>query len=460
MISRALKITLKIALKIALPLLLALLRTSTAQQLVKIGQCKTGTSICQAVFLQGNYAYATDRSSSLAMVNISNPENPWVEGSIGRPWISPLSSFVLDTIAYDVGDGINLECISVASPSSPRFLGYLTLPRGSYLDYDGIYVKGNIAYFCGGDANRLYLVNVSNPHVPALLDSFVTTGWSIDLDMKDSLLFITGFNPNPYYDFLTILNINNPHQIGEIGSCSVFPWIMDVVVSGNYAYTANWATGDTNTGVMNVVDVSNPRSPTVIAHPDSLVGAANAVYWDSNYVYVATRNYLYSDTTDTVVGGVRVVDVHNPLQPRVVAGYDLHYPHDGLDVKAKFPYVYVAGRDSFFVFQFFPSGVNREEASNPASPETFLLYQNTPNPFRDATETTYWLPSQSEVRLVIYNAEGQIVKESYRGKQKAGQHVSKWDGRSDQGRKVGPGVYFYRIKAGSWTRTRKMVVVR
>jgi flagellar hook assembly protein FlgD len=53
-----------------------------------------------------------------------------------------------------------------------------------------------------------------------------------------------------------------------------------------------------------------------------------------------------------------------------------------------------------------------------------------------------------------------VVKEFNQGKQKAGYYSLTWDGRNNQGHKVGPGVYFYRLQAGSWVKTRKMVVIR
>jgi hypothetical protein len=193
---------------------------------------------------------------------------------------------------------------------------------------------------------------------------------------------------------------------------------LDVTVAGNYAYTANWATGDTGTGVVNVVDISNPRSPAVVARIDTLVGAANAVFCDSNYLYVAMSNYMASDS---VVGGVRVVDVHDPTHPKVVAGYDLHWPHNGFDVKARFPYVYVAGRDSFFVFRFTPSGV---EASPPHA-SRLTPYVISPNPFFSFAS----VPGHSSVRFSLYDISGRKVG------------VFKGD-RIGEG--LSPGVYFLR----------------
>jgi len=66
----------------------------------------------------------------------------------------------------------------------------------------------------------------------------------------------------------------------------------------------------------------------------------------------------------------------------------------------------------------------------------------------------------SRVNMTFYNVAGQVVKEFNQGKQKAGYYSITWDGRSNRGHKVGAGIYFYRLEAGSWVKTRKMVVIR
>lgn len=439
---------------------LALSGAGVAQRLEKVGQCKTGNGICQAVFLRGDFAYVCEQASLLALVNVSNPASPWVEGSIGRPLVSPLSSYVKDTVAYLSIAGLYFSAISVATPSSPYELGWCQIPHGVTYEQDGIYVKDSIAYVCR-DRNGLILINVANPRAPALFDSVQTHGWAYDLDFKDTLAYVTGYNPNAFYDSLLILNTANPRLIQEIGSCSVFPWIMDVVVSGNYAYTANWTLGGSsgaNMGVMNIVDVSDPQNPTVVARIDSLVGAANAVYWDSNYVYVATRNYRAVDSTD-VPGGVRVVDVHDPTRPKVVAGYDLLWPHDGFDVKAKFPYVYVAGRDSFFVLRFTPSGVEGQKGTLARILPEVELLQNAPNPVRERTEIEYHLGAPGKVQMTLYDVSGRWVRDLMQGVMSPGEYRVSWDRRDGSGRRVSSGIYLCQLVANEQSAVKKIIVI-
>jgi hypothetical protein len=93
-------------------------------------------------------------------------------------------------------------------------------------------------------------------------------------------------------------------------------------------------------------------------------------------------------------------------------------------------------------------------------PKVTYLSQSYPNPATGKAMIEYGLAKESEVRLVIYNVAGQVVREYNQGKQKAWYYSITWDGRSNRGHKVGAGVYFYRLEAGSWVKTRKMVVIR
>jgi len=93
-------------------------------------------------------------------------------------------------------------------------------------------------------------------------------------------------------------------------------------------------------------------------------------------------------------------------------------------------------------------------------PLVYDLGPAIPNPSKGQTTFRYALPKESRVNFTIYNVTGQVVKEFNQGKQKAGYYSNQWDGRSNLGHRVGAGVYFYRLTAGSWVKTRKMIVIR
>ena len=101
-------------------------------------------------------------------------------------------------------------------------------------------------------------------------------------------------------------------------------------------------------------------------------------------------------------------------------------------------------------------------AAQPMPSETVLM-SNFPNPFNPETWIPYQLAKPSEVTLTIYDMRGVVVRELKLGHQAAGVYSSRsraihWDGRNSIGEKVATGVYFYTLKAGDFTATRKMLI--
>jgi hypothetical protein len=88
-------------------------------------------------------------------------------------------------------------------------------------------------------------------------------------------------------------------------------------------------------------------------------------------------------------------------------------------------------------------------------PFQFALMQNYPNPFNPSTTITYELPQRSHVALTVFNMLGQQVATLLQGEQEAGFHESVFDGSG-----LASGVYLYRLTAGGYVGTRKLVLVR
>ncbi len=93
-------------------------------------------------------------------------------------------------------------------------------------------------------------------------------------------------------------------------------------------------------------------------------------------------------------------------------------------------------------------------------PERYNLEQNIPNPFNPSTAIGYQLPEAGRVRLAIYNLLGQKVRVLVNEQRNAGVFSATWDGTDALGRRVASGIYLYRIQAGSFSATRRMLLLK
>jgi hypothetical protein len=88
-------------------------------------------------------------------------------------------------------------------------------------------------------------------------------------------------------------------------------------------------------------------------------------------------------------------------------------------------------------------------------PTGFALAQCYPNPFNPSTTLKYALPVRSQITLRVFNTLGQEIATLVNEIQEAGYHSAEWNAGG-----VASGVYFYRLQAGDFVQTRKMVVLR
>ena len=93
-------------------------------------------------------------------------------------------------------------------------------------------------------------------------------------------------------------------------------------------------------------------------------------------------------------------------------------------------------------------------------PNDYALDQNYPNPFNPTTVVAFSLPEAQSVKLDIFNVNGQLVNTLFDDRLEAGHHQVEWDSRNKSGNPVASGIYFYRVKAGDYTNTKKMVLIR
>lgn len=109
-----------------------------------------------------------------------------------------------------------------------------------------------------------------------------------------------------------------------------------------------------------------------------------------------------------------------------------------------------------YTFTTTPAGID----DNSENPLKHVLYQNTPNPFNSKTAISYYVTANDRVILKIYDIAGRMIRTLVDNTQNPGYYSVNWNGKDDSGKNLASGVYFYRMTAGGFRSSKKMILVR
>ena len=163
-----------------------------------------------------------------------------------------------------------------------------------------------------------------------------------------------------------------------------------------------------------------------------------------------TYSVLYKGELDLVSQGFAIPSPAAPsAQPMVLSNYP--------------PFQQLPPDVQEYLLRQFGESVSTSEATDWQIPETTSLLPNYPNPFNPETWLPYQLSEPADVTLTIYDIQGRVVRDLDLGHQRAGMYHSRsraayWDGNNAVGEPVASGLYFYTLKAGEFTATRKMLI--
>ncbi|HEX9971451.1 MAG TPA: T9SS type A sorting domain-containing protein, partial [bacterium] len=107
-----------------------------------------------------------------------------------------------------------------------------------------------------------------------------------------------------------------------------------------------------------------------------------------------------------------------------------------------------------------PAIISNVRQPENSSPTDWKLSQNHPNPFNAETLISYQVPKASHVKIEIYNLLGQCLRILVNEEKTPGDYQTIWNGKDENGRSVGSGIFVYRMQAGQFSAIRKMVLVQ
>lgn len=197
-----------------------------------------------------------------------------------------------------------------------------------------------------------------------------------------------------------------------------------------------------------VADTNTPAPPANLFATGGNLTAT--LKWRKNTEFDVVKYFVFINTSDNPVGASLIDSTSQPDTMYTVTGLSYGTPY----------YFWVKAADRFCSRRI-------SDFSNPAMivplgvsgqieiPEVFALYQNYPNPFNPETDIKFDIPNESFVKLIVYDLLGREASVLVNEFKKPGKYSVKWGSGN-----LPSGVYIYKLTAGSFEKTMKMVLLK
>lgn len=204
------------------------------------------------------------------------------------------------------------------------------------------------------------------------------------------------------------------------------------------------------------VDFETERT---LLQPTNLIQINNFLYWNP-----CSMEILESGSQDFVGYSIIWENDSNPnnFNYEHIDMYQTSYDFTQIGLYPGASTIWVAGHYEDGLFTDSTNCVTifiTSNDENDVEAQTTLL-GNYPNPFNPQTFISYELKTSAHVSLSIYNVKGQRIKNLVDQQEKEGKHTVIWDGTDSNGKNVTSGLYFYKMKSGKFSSSRKMILLK
>lgn len=352
----------------------------------------------------------------------------------------------------------------VALGTDIQFQAYFQDSSGALNDTTADWSLDGMAIGSLSESGLLETNTVGFGVVRAQLDNWTTSATVI---VQDTVYDSTGVNS------VTITRSHNGHMTsmhsvteGEIWVVGGLPYPMNIL-NGTRVYFPNGSLTEDITIQMSLPPFANTSGDSVEFGHDIAAGVDFQVFVDDTL----SEPYYFETPIYVAIPFKRGLLRHLNIAPSSLGLYfamthtdSIAFDSTGItqtsvDTASNRIYASVAHFSTLVVRP--KSGSPTGTSSSPAEvPKGFALEQNYPNPFNPETSIQYRIPSASNVNLTVYNSLGKVVQTLVNKSLPAGEYSVRWNGRDQLGNKVSSGMYFYRIQAGDYTKTRKMILMK
>ena len=391
--------------------------------------------------------------ASLALANSPRAEMRLL-GSINTPGVA-YDVAVVGNYALVASGTLGLHVIDVSDPTNPELVGSVDPGNGGAIR---VVADATHAYLCMSD---LVVLDWSAPSAPVEVGRF-DAGWAYGLDIEGNTAYLVDHDRG-----LTLLDLTVPahpiqlglikpepspgsgHQVRVLDThayvvgCVGMLNVIDVADAENLSIESLYDTGgcdgvETSPGLvyttgsrLRVLDVSDPASPVLRGE---LVVPGQPIALGGSIAYLGANGTGHP-------GVIRVVDVGYPEAPTTIRAVDLPGFPNGIAVAGSL--VYVAASEAglqIFSREEVPLGVAV------GAELTHLRLDIHPNPARDRMTVSFELPAAGPVTVELLDLLGRRLGTESLGTLSAGRHVWDWRAADSFGRALPSGLHFVRVR--------------
>jgi|GEM_PF-1806864 len=293
-----------------------------------------------SIFADSAYAYVTDSEVDLAIINISNPNEPFFVSSTYFPFTSSSNKhiFAADQTVYISQGSLPLLIVDVSNPADPELLS----------EYDSFNIFTTIVQDDTIYASTLEIIDAADPQNPQLISCRHPTNLR-EIDVNENLAYL-GFLYGGF-EIVDITDLQNPIILSCVNNNGQMSYVYDVNLQGNLLYVVHLQANNNYLRIYDVTDATSPielGSANTFQFPDELAVS-------NNHCYVGTPNL------------VNIFDVTDPANILPVGNYN--YPGmtgvQALDISGN--YLFVAHSNGL-------AFTDVSVPSNPVPVDTFRLY--------------------------------------------------------------------------------------
>jgi hypothetical protein len=323
----------------------------------KLGDFNSGGWVV-SVFVRGDYAYTVRHDGLVEIINVSDPEQPQLTGSLQLTEIVQGIAgkiIVSDSLAFILGQ-YKIHIVNISDPSAPVYtaiwdyyqgqdiiisgqLAYLTgsnyfktldiseiqnpvLLHTINIGFDGICLNGSLIYGIHAHTpGNLYIIDVSDPQSPVIISNFLEleAASNCDIGYNDSHVFVVCTRS------MSSVDVSDPANPVVIDTLLTDDTTNKIWITNNMAFVNNGESG------FKVIDISDPVHLKAIGYYDT-PGFCDQAVEENDLVYSVDRN-----------SGLQIIDISDPVNPWQIGSLDVNSQAQGIDFKDDYIYMNVGG---------------------------------------------------------------------------------------------------------------------